>query len=342
MQENRIAPAPPEALPQATTPAETNPRLAAAMATLEQGIESVLSDQGFASYLRMLSKFHEYSWANTILIMSQKPDATRVNSYDRWQQLGRQVMKGEHGIKIFYPKKRKQADPDTGEESVFVTGFGIGNVFDISQTEGDPLPTPPTVADLHDTDEKSRQVNIRLSRWLKDSEGLRLESKDFPGAAKGFYLPTSKPPAIVIRKDIDIKNDGEIVLVDPLSVGKTKTLVHEAAHYVADHRGDLPKEDAETVAEASAFAVMQNYGLDTGGYSFPYIATWAKNRDVLKRNLGQVQRVSHVLITAIEGTPFHEPQEQRARFPEEDERLALREQLIWQGDLRAGGTEGHE
>ncbi len=154
-------------------------------------------------------------------------------------------------------------------------------------------------------------------------EGLRLESKTFPGNAKGFYLPTGTQKAIVIRRGEE---------VDPLGVGKTKTLVHEAAHFVADHAPTLSKGDIETVAESSAFVVMDRYGLDTGAYSFPYVAGWAKNTDVLKRNLSEIQRVSHRLISAIEGVA--DPYEgQETRFPEEDEYLVLRESQ----DLREEG-----
>ncbi len=272
----------------------------------------------------MLAKFHEYSYANTILIMTQRPGATRVNSYNRWQELGRQVTRGESGIKIFYPRRQKVDDPDTGEKKIALVGFGIGNVFDINQTQGDPLPEHPAVAEGEDSDERARQVNTRLSRWLID-EGLRLESKAFPGTAKGFYLPTGAQKAIVIRR-------GEAV--DPMNVAKTKTLVHEAAHYVADHAPNLPKGDVETVAESSAFVVMDRFGLDTGAYSFPYVAGWAKNTDVLKRNLGEIQQVSHRLITAIEGVIDSDEAEEPPApgyFPDEDEHLALRERLEWEG-----------
>ena len=122
---------------------------------------------------------------------------------------------------------------------------------------------------------------------------------------------------IVIRKE-----DG----VDPLNVAKTKTLVHEAAHYVADHAPTLAKGDVETVAESSAFVVMDRFGLDTGAYSFPYVAGWAQNTDVLKRNLGEIQKVSHRLIAAIEGVA--DPGDRAptsATVPEADERLVLRE-----------------
>jgi len=122
------------------------------LAKLEQGTEAILTSEGFRTYLTMAAKFHRYSFQNTILIMTQKPEATLVNSYERWKQLGRQVVKGEHGIKIFYPTFRKveETDPDTGEttEARRLASFGVGNVFDVSQTEGESLPDLPDVREL--------------------------------------------------------------------------------------------------------------------------------------------------------------------------------------------------
>lgn len=272
---------------------------------LQQGTEQILTDEGFTSYLTMLSRFHTYSWANTLLIMAQQPEATRVNSYTRWQALGRQVMKGERGIKIYFPFTKK-LDPEkgtAGEEersAEVVTGFGIGNVFDISQTEGDPLPEPPTPFQDTASDERAKEVNLRLSRWLID-EGLTLESKAFPGNAGGFYLPTREQIVIRQRLSFDEEDGTASALDDPLSIYKTKTLVHEAGHYVADHRGTVSRHDAETVAESSAFVTLQHFGIDTGRYSFPYVAFWARDRDVLKRNLHEIQQVSTRLIQAVEG-----------------------------------------
>lgn len=106
--------------------------------------------------------------------------------------------------------------------------------------------------------------------------------------------PSWRPPEQAVPAP---QEDG----VDPLNVAKTKTLVHEVAHYVADHAPNLPKGDVETVAESSAFVVMDRFGLDTGAYSFPYVAGWARNADVLRRNLAEIQRVSHRLVVAVEG-----------------------------------------
>jgi hypothetical protein len=260
---------------------------------LEEGTEAILTDEGFQAYLRMLGKFHNYSFANSLLIMVQNPEATKVNSYERWKSLNRQVKRGETGIKIFYPKKRwiTEEDPDTGKERrrEILTGYGIGNVFDIAQTEGEPLPEPPRVTESVETDDTATAINLKLSRFLID-EGLTLSSEDIHGHARGYWSPHQRK--IAIRKS---------TVVSPFAISSTKTLIHEAAHAIADHRGNINRGDAEAVAEGGSWAVMFHYGQDTGSFSFPYLAGWVKDKNKLRNNLTEIQKVSNILITAIEG-----------------------------------------
>jgi antirestriction protein ArdC len=264
-----------------------------ALAKLEQGTEAILTSEGFQAYLTMAAKFHRYSFQNTLLIMIQKPEASLVNAYDRWTQLGRQVKKGEHGIKIFYPafRKIKEEDPETGEEREVkrLASFGVGHVFDVSQTEGDPLPEPPDVREHLETDDAATAVHLKLSRFLMD-EGVHLTFEELYGHKRGYWSPDKC--LIAVRH-----TEG----VSPFAVGPTRTLVHEAAHFLADHRGQVERVDAEAVAEGAAFVTMSHFGLEVGDASFPYIAGWAKDRAVLKRNLGEIQKVASGLITAIEG-----------------------------------------
>jgi hypothetical protein len=300
MRENRIvsASAPSDTIP-APRLAPADSRRADLVATLERGVAQLVTSEGFRAYLRTQATFHAYSFGNVLLIAAQSPEATLVNSYKRWQTLGRQVRKGEKGIAIFVPYKRTETDPETGLPVETVTGFGVGHVWDVAQTDGEPLPAPPPIAEDASSSGVARELNLRLSRWLI-GEGLRLESKEFPGHAAGFYHPTKRQ--IVVRRSVIADEDGsEQPLVDPLNVQKTKTLVHEAAHYVADHRGHVDRRDAETVAEGAAFVVLAHHGLDTAGYSFPYLATWARDVAVLKRNLAAIQQAANHLITAIAG-----------------------------------------
>lgn len=166
-----------------------------------------------------------------------------------------------------------------------VRGFGVGTVFDITQTEGEPLPEPPRPQTI----EGASDVGMRLLVDLLDLTHERgvIFSRENSKPANGFYDPVRQHIAL----DVDVSGDQA-----------AKTLLHETAHHVASHVLKMPTSDIETVAEAAAFVVLHHYGLDSSGYSFPYIAGWSKDRNVLKRNLGAVQQTAHTIIGTIEGT----------------------------------------
>lgn len=163
-----------EPTPLPATAAETpifdlhNDRQRAVLQKLEQGTEAILTSEGFRQYLDLASKFHRYSFQNTILIMVQRPDATMVNSYARWKSLNRQVRTGERGIKIFFPMFQTVTDPESGEEERRLRSFGIGAVFDLAQTDGEPLPRPPDVREHTETNDTAAAINLKLSRVLAD------------------------------------------------------------------------------------------------------------------------------------------------------------------------------
>jgi antirestriction protein ArdC len=261
-------------------------RLAGVLHTLEQGIEAILTSEGYRQYLETMSRFHGYSFNNVALIMAQKPDATHVAGFNTWRELGRFVRKGEKGMKILVPHRVKVAEPEDEQEPQYIVrGFGVGTVFDVSQTDGTPLPEPPRVRELTGEDAASAHVTDRLTAFLLQ-EGMTLSRAD-TGSAKGYYAPRRRE--IVLSRDI--RGDQE-----------AKTLTHETAHYLADHRGDIDRGDAETVAESAAYVVMHHNGIDTGAYSFAYVARWATDMQVFRRNLHAVQQVSHRLIAVIGDT----------------------------------------
>lgn len=264
-------------------------RLKEVMDRLQEGTEAVLTSEGFSSWLKLLSHLHQYSYSNVILIHAQKPDATIVNSYDRWKQLGRQVNKGEHGLKIFFPIFRKYEDQDTGEKKRSVVSFGVGNVFDVSQTSGDPLPKQPIVEDS-DTreDDHSRSIYSKIRSHLKD-QGVELMELALPSTIGGYYSPGLRE--IVINRDRSLT---------PQSYTKVRTLVHEAAHFTAGHGIGDDRHDAEAVAEGSSFATLYHFGLSYPEHSFNYVASWARDPEVVKKNLSAIQTTTHTLITAIE------------------------------------------
>ncbi len=256
----------------------------AVLATLERGIAAILDGEEFARYLATLARFHRYSPKNVTLIHAQNPDATHIAGYRAWQTLGRQVKKGERGIRIVVPYRALVAPAEEdGQEDQIVTGWGVGYVWDVAQTDGEPLPPPPIHGALTGDLTVADVVREELVRWLH-GQGVTLVSKD-TGRANGYYLPHARE--IAIHRDLT-------------GLRALKTLVHEAAHCAADHCGGVRREDAETVAEGAAYAVLSHFGLDTSGYSFGYVAHWARDTTVVRRNLAAIHAVAHMLITAIE------------------------------------------
>jgi len=260
-------------------------RVARAMETLTRSVERITTSEGYREYLEALARFHHYSANNVLLIHAQQPDATRVASYRTWQSLGRQVQKGEKGITIIRPVTVKSEDEVTKELVEVVRGFTTGSVFDVTQTEGKALPEGPTPGLLpEDADEAALMIKVRVMQLLA-AQGVRVVRETLPEGRRGYWEPGAKKVGLN---------------TDLAGVGELKTLVHEAAHCLADHRpGAIDRADGETVAESAAFVVLQHYGVDTRDYSFPYVAGWAKERAVLDRNLGMIRAVSHTLIAAI-------------------------------------------
>ncbi len=256
-----------------------------ALTTLERGIAAILDGEEFARYLTTLARFHMYSPNNVAMIHAQRRDATRVAGYRAWQTLGRQVRKRERGIRIVVPHRARVAPAeDDRQEQEIVTGWGIGYVWDVAQTIGEPLAVPPIHGALTGDVTVAEVVREELTGWLR-REGVTLVQRD-TGRANGYYLPRTR----------------EIAIHHHLAgIRELKTLVHEAAHFAADHCGGVRWEDAETVAEGAAYTVLSHFGLDTSGYSFGYVAEWARDLAVVRRNLAAIQQVAHRLIVAIEG-----------------------------------------
>jgi len=255
-----------------------------ALAMLERGIAAILDGDDFARYLALLARFHMYSPNNVALIQAQRSAATRVAGYRAWQALGRQVKKGERGIRIVVPRRARIAPEEDGPGQEIVTGWGVGFVWDIDQTIGEPLAMPPIHGALTGDVTVAEIVREELTGWLR-REGVTLVQRD-TGRANGYYLPAVRE--IAIHRDLT-------------GVRALKTLVHEAAHFAADHCGGVRWEDAETVAEGAAYTVLSHFDLDTSGYSFGYVAHWARDLAVVRRNLAAIQQTAHRLIVAIEG-----------------------------------------
>jgi len=256
-----------------------------ALTTLERGIAAILDGEEFARYLTTLARFHMYSPNNVAMIHAQRRDATHVAGYRAWQSLGRHVQKGERGIRIVVPHRARIAPAeDDRQEQEIVTGWGVRYVWDVAQTDGEPLAVPPIYSALTGDATVAEMVRTELAAWLR-REGVTLVQRD-TGRANGYYLPRTHE--IAIHRDLT-------------GIRALKTLVHEAAHFAADHAGGVRWEDAETVAEGAAYTVLAHFGLDTSGYSFAYVADWARDLAVVRRNLAAIQQIAHRLIVAIEG-----------------------------------------
>lgn len=239
-------------------PSAGGDRLAEAHSELVQAIESLTTGDDWRRMLEVAGKFHHYSFGNCMLIAWQCPSATRVAGYRKWQELGRQVRKGEKGIRIFAPIIRKTTTTDeaTGEtvELRSLATFRLVSVFDIAQTNGDELPDvrPELLAGSAPAD-----LWDRLARQVKAAE-FDLERGDCEGAnGRTNYLTKT----VRVRDDVD---DAQAV----------KTLAHELAHVLL-HEGAPCRGVAEVEAESVAYLTCQAAGLSTDGYSLPYVASWA-------------------------------------------------------------------
>jgi hypothetical protein len=262
-----------------------------ALAKLEAGYEAAAGEAGFRAYLRVVTHLYQYSPRNVALIFAQDDQATMVNSYDRWQAMGRQVKQGERGLKVSYPQHRwvPEEDAATGqvERRQVLVGFGLGTVFDVRQTAGDPIPEPPTPQETFGTTEIAPEIDRRLSLHLIGS-GMRLETGNCL-SARGFFRPGEPGTPHTIR----------------LAEGRLKTFMHEAAHVLIGHHeqghawDDKPRKELE--AEGVAFAVMDYWGMDSSQYSFSYLASYGRTADNLRQSMPVIAQTTRTLIELVEG-----------------------------------------
>lgn len=256
---------------------------------IEAEVAKIHNDEQFRPFLNALARLHSYSFNNVTLIYSQRPNASLVMGYGNkegttgWKSLGRQVRKGEKAIKIIAPLGRKETDPQTGEEKKRIYGWRAVNVFDIKQTEGEPLPevkAPELVWEI------GHELYDRLA-VVTQQEGLTLvrQHKEFersPGLM-GFYQPGEK--LIAVRDDV-------------AQLMQTKILAHELGH----HFGAMGRvrDEEETKAEAVAYVVLASQGYDSGERSFGYVAQWSKTPEVMKGALESIHSISRTMIGRLE------------------------------------------
>lgn len=263
------------------------------MEKLDEGIKSVIESGEIEDYLKFLASFHRFSSRNSWLIFLTNPDATLVKGYAQWKKIGRHVKKGEKGIRILAPSQKtytktvEKVDENgkkyEEEEKYQYTKFIPVSVFDISQTEGDPLPHGPK--ELRGNSETADS----LYTTLKEVIPVEVQEK-YTGEAFGYFNLVTENIAVSERAQRD---------------HQTKTLIHEYAHYLLHRKGaEFEKEThqiREAQAESIAYVVCQYFGLDTSQYSLNYIAGWTQSDiEIVKKISDEVQHFSSQIINQIE------------------------------------------
>jgi antirestriction protein ArdC len=248
---------------------------------IEQACRELLTSDGWRRWAETRATFHRYSVGNCMLIAIQAPYATRVAGFKAWQQLGRQVRKGERSIRILAPMRVKERD-DSGEETGEVrTFFRAVSVFDISQTDGEPLPEVPREPITGDS-------HASMIGQLEDHArtlGFTVAHEDLEHAG-GYCEP--KAMRIVVSSRLKSAN------------AQVRTLVHELAHAHGVGYGEYGRDDAAVIVETAAMIVCGAVGLDTSGESVPYITSWgeAGDLDAIRKYAETVDEIARALEQA--------------------------------------------
>lgn len=278
------------------------------MKSLEEGVEKVFTSEQYQMYLQTMATFHNYSFNNTLLIAMQRPDATLLAGYQTWQKkFHRHVKRGEKGIKLIAPvpvKEKRQVekiDEETQEIVIGIDGqpetetverilprFRVTTVFDVSQTEGEPLPTLEVnelVGDVF--------IYEDFMKGLEEISPVPFQFQEIGSGAKGYYSNAEKLVAIQTG----------------MSQAQTmKTAVHETAHAIL-HDRDVMEENGitkdrmtkEVESESVAYVVCNHFGLDTSDYSFNYVAGWSSDKEMpeLRSSMDTIRLTSSQLIADI-------------------------------------------
>lgn len=254
---------------------------------IDDGINQVKNSVGWTKYLKTMSQFHRYSFNNLMLIMLQKPDASLVAGYVDWtKKFKRQVKRGAKAIHILRPNPKnftvKTEDEDGKETEKIVKKmfFKPCSVFDISDTEGEEIPT--ICNELKGTVEEYE----KLFQAMMDISICPVEFEDIKNGAKGYYN----------------KAEDRIAIQEGMSqIQNCKTICHEMTHSRLHKDSDLDRNTKETEAESVAFVVCNHFGIDTSDYSFEYLASWssAENKE-LKASIKRISETAKEMIDLIE------------------------------------------
>lgn len=276
---------------------------------LEQGVKDIFTSEMYTTYLRTMAKFHNYSFNNTLLIAMQRPDATLVAGFNAWKnKFNRYVKKGEKGIQIIAPapikevEEREKIDKDTGLAVLNENGepemerveyviprFRLTTVFDISQTDGEPIPS----LEVNELTASVKDYAL-LTAAIEQVSPVPMRFDEIKGDAKGYYSDADKEICIQVGM-------GESQTI--------KTMIHEVAHAML-HNSDFMKQRGEekdrltkeTEAESIAFTVCSALGIDTSDYSFPYVASWASGKEMkeLKDSMDTIRLTAADFLEKLE------------------------------------------
>ena len=285
--------------------------------SIENGIKELFESDKYRKYLATMSRFHRYSVNNTMLIYMQRPDATHVAGFNKWRdQFGRNVLKGEKGIRIIAPTPYKKkveeikTDPETNapvldadgkaiieEKEIRIPMFKVVSVFDVSQTYGKPL--PQLAADLSGN---VQQYEVFMEA-LRRASPVPMEIKPVARDTDGFF--SIKAQSITIRAGM---SEVQTVCAAVHEIAHAKLHDYEHMTELADDGetilvpGEKSRNTEEVEAESISYAVCQYYGIETGENSFGYIATWSKGKELkeLRASLETINKTASELITDID------------------------------------------
>lgn len=272
-------------------------KIKSALESIEQGLATINTNEDWINYLTFCSSFYNYSYNNIILIMMQRPDASYVAGYSKWRNMNRYVKKDEKGIGILCPcikKIEKFVEPDNvsvyneqeaqKEEKKIISGFRIGYVFDIAQTDGDDSKLPVLVSGLQGNSRQEQAIYEAVLKYVSSKYCVQ-EVTDI--SAKGSYNIETK--IISVRSDLQYQQ-------------KLKSLLHELSHAIdfeINPDMEIPRNKRELIAESCAFVVCLRLGIDTSSYSFSYLKSWLQDPKELGEVADAVQKISSRIINEL-------------------------------------------
>jgi len=264
------------------------------------GVTEFFTSEKYIEYLKFASQFHKYSMSNIFSILMQFPTASKVASFQTWKALKRNVIKGSKGIKILVPTPYTffynndneftlVSDATTEQKKDIERGiiktykkitFKIGNVFDVSQTDGEPI--PKITEELKGETEEAKTIFEALQNIIE----IPVSFED-TGASKGYFHTVENRIALNINNSLN---------------QNAKTIVHEYTHSILHKENKIDRETSEVQAESVAFIVCNYFNFDTSEYSFGYIGNWSSTKELkeLKESANIIQKTAHEIIEKIE------------------------------------------